>query len=162
HPLPNQRPPWAADRDRGSSSPLGKGAKAVTKLDERRKQYGIPATPYLPMGKNVLVFRLPDELKTAGGLYVPAAHAEVKSKGVLVAAGLAALDALSDALIEIGDLVWFGRFAGWEKEIERRDGDEGKKILAMKVEDILGSIDALNRIDSFDIRRVESDTLPAT
>ncbi len=133
----------------------------MSKLSERAKEYGIPDTPYLPMGKNVLVFRLPNETKTAGGLWVPEAHAEPKPMGVLVAAGLAAMDVLAESLIEVGDIVWFGRFAGWEKEIERDPEGTGKQILSMKEGDVLGSVDALDRVSSYEMKRVESDSIPS-
>lgn len=122
-----------------------------SRMEERRKMYGIPETPYAPMGKNVLVFRMPSETRTAGGLYIAETAQEPKPMGVLVAAGLAALDVLSDHLVEIGDVVWFGRFAGWEKEIQRDPEGKGKQILQMKVEDVLGSVDALERIARSDI-----------
>jgi len=124
----------------------------MSKLTERNKQYGIPSCPYLPAGKVVLIFRMPSETRSAGGLYIPDEHAEPKPTGVLVAAGLPARDVLSDALIEIGDIVWFGKYAGWEKEVERDPRNVGKMILQCKVEDILGSVDALERLESYDIK----------
>lgn len=118
---------------------------------ERAKMYGIPSAPYLPMGKNVLVFRLPSESRTAGGLYIAETAQDPKPMGVLLDAGLAARDILADHLVEIGDIVWFARFAGWEKEVQRDPEGKGKSILQMKVEDILGSVDALERRDRSDI-----------
>lgn len=118
----------------------------MTKLDERRKLYNIPELPYLPAYKVVLVFRLPSETRTAGGLYVPDEHREPKPMGVLLGAGLAALDIMRDHLIEVGDVVWFGHFAGWEKEIERDPEGTGRQILQLKVDELLGSVDALERI----------------
>lgn len=118
----------------------------MTKLDERRKQYGIPEIPYLPMGKVVLVFRIPTEETTAGGLYLPEEHREPKPMGVLVGAGLAARDILRDALVEIGDIVWFGQFSGWEKEIARDPMGKGKQILQLKVDELNGSEDAKARL----------------
>lgn len=120
-------------------------------LEQRRKLYGIPETPYLPMAKNVLVFRMPSETRTAGGLYIAETAQEPKPMGVLVAAGLAAHDVLSDHLVEIGDVVWFGRWAGWEKEVQRDPEGKGKQILQMKVEDVLGSVDALERVARYEI-----------
>jgi chaperonin GroES len=129
----------------------------MSKLEERRKLYGIPETPYLPMGKNVLVFRMPSETRTAGGLWVAESAQEPKPMGVLVAAGLGALDVMADHLVELGDVVWFGRFAGWEKEIQRDPEGKGKQILQMKVEDVLGSVDALERVPAYEAVR-DSET----
>lgn len=120
-------------------------------LSERSKMYGIPSAPYLPMGKNVLVFRLPSESRTSGGLYIAETAQEPKPMGVVVEAGLAARDVMADHLVEIGDIVWFARFAGWEKEIQRDPEGKSKQILQMKVEDVLGSVDALARLAACDI-----------
>lgn len=116
-----------------------------------RKELDIPKIGYLPMGKNVLIFRLEGEEKTAGGIIVPDVHKEVKSRGILLAAGLAARDVLADALIDIGDEVCFAHFAGRDREVEKREGKAPAKILECKVEDILGSVDALDRVKDYDI-----------
>lgn len=117
----------------------------MSKLETRRKQYGIPPIPYLPQGKNVQVFRIPDQSVSAGGIIIPDTHSEPQPVGVLVAAGLAALDIMADNLIEVGDVVWFGRFAGWEREVSRIAEGKGVKVLQMKIEDVLGSVDAVDR-----------------
>lgn len=123
----------------------------MSKLTERRKLYDIPAAPYLPLGKNILVFRLPSETVTASGLLIVEDAQEPKPMGVIIAAGLGALDVLDSHLVEIGDIVWFGRFAGWEKEVQRDPGGKGKRILQMKVEDVLGSVDAIERSKDYEI-----------
>ncbi len=120
-------------------------------LAARIREYGIPKPPYLPMGNNVLVYRIPSETRTAGGLYVPDEHQEPKPMGVLIGAGLAARDVMESSLIELGDIVWFGRFAGWEKEVERDPANAGKSVLQMKIADVLGSIDALERVGGYEI-----------
>jgi chaperonin GroES len=122
---------------------------------EARGQLDIPAIPYLPLSKNVLIYRLEGEEKTAGGLYVPETAKEVRSRGVLLAAGLAARDILADGLIEIGDEVCFAHYAGRDREVEKRAGKEPSRILECKVEDILGSVDALERVKDYEIVFVE-------
>lgn len=126
-------------------------------LTERRRKYDIPSLPYLPMGKNVLVFRLPEETKTAGGLYVPETAQQYKHEGILIGAGLAALDIMVHHLIEIGDVIWFGRFAGWDEEVARDAAGKGRRIVQMKLEDILGSVDALDRVNGYNIERNQYD-----
>jgi len=121
----------------------------MTILEKRIKLYDIPEIPYLPMHKDVLVFRMPDEEQSAGGIFIPKTNAEPKSYGVLVAAGLGALDVLWPNLVEVGDIVWFGTYEGEEKEITREVGSEGKKLLQMKVEGIRGSVDAVERARDF-------------
>ena len=131
----------------------------MTKLQERIEKYKIPPIPYLPAFDRVLVWRLTSEEKTAGGLWIPDEHKEAKDIGVLLAAGLRARDGLADHLIEVGDVCWFGRFAGTEKTVKREAGEstEGQKILTMRLEDINGSVDALERVKKYRIVRVADD-----
>lgn len=126
-------------------------------LIERRRLYGIPSPPYVPMGKNVLIFRLPSETMTVGGLYIADTAQDAKPMGVVMSAGLGALDIMAHHLIEIGDVVWFARFAGWEKEVQRDPEGKGKSILQLKIEEVLGSVDALDRIDRYSIELNEDD-----
>lgn len=118
----------------------------MSKLAERIEEFDIPPIPYLPQGKNVLLFRMPAESVTAGGLIIPETEWQPKPEGVILAAGLDALDVMRDHLIELGDVVWFGRFAGWEQEVKRDPANKGKAVIQMKIEDVLGSVDAVNRI----------------
>ena len=113
------------------------------RIETLRKKYGIPDVPYLPAGERVIVWRLPSEEKTAGGLYIPEAHGDLKSRGILLAAGLAARDVLADALIAIGDEVYFGKYAGTERQVERRESEKTPKILEMMVQDLGGSVEAV-------------------
>lgn len=117
----------------------------MSKLDEARKKYDIPELPYGSAWKNVQIFRFAGDEKTAGGLYVPQTSQGVRSRGILLDAGLAATDALADELIEIGDEVYFGHFAGRDREVEQRQGREAGRILECKVEDIHGSKEQLQR-----------------
>jgi len=114
-------------------------------LDEKRKKYGIPALSHGCKGKVVLVYRLPPETMTAGGLYVPEEHQEQKRYGILLAAGLTARDEMRDHLIELGDTVFFGRFAGDVEEIKRDPENRGKAISTMMIADIHGSVEQLAR-----------------
>jgi len=88
------------------------------------------------LGKNELpgavigerVFLLPDPPKeeTEYGLHIPEVAQLRPFTGVLIDAGLKALDQLYDQGIEIGDHVWWGKFAGviqeWDHIIE--DGNK--------------------------------------
>lgn len=142
----------------------------MTKLEERRRHYDIPETPYLPMGKVILVYRLPSEEVTKSGLVIPQVWTEKSDdgttttgqkspdpKGVLVAAGLQALDVMRDHLIEIGDIVYFGRFEGWEVEFKREAMKSGKYLIQMKIEGLLGSVDAMERMKNHAVEYVDTD-----
>lgn len=132
----------------------------MSKLDERMKQYNIPPIPGLPMGKTILVYRIPPVDKTAGGLYIPETDQGEQEIGVLLAAGLGALDVLKAALIEIGDVVWFGRFAGTNRTVRREAEKKAEQITPMKVEDIQLSVDALERLESYDIKEFDIEGEP--
>jgi len=132
----------------------------MSKLEERMKQYSIPPIPGLPMGKTILVFRVPPVEKTAGGLYIPESDQGEQEIGVLLAAGLGALDILKAALIDIGDVVWFGRFAGTNRTVRREAAQKAEQITAMKVEDVQISVDALERLKKYDIKEFEVDGEP--
>lgn len=132
---------------------------ALQKLDKIREKYKdkVPPVPYLPMGEVIMVYRLPSEDKTAGGLEIPEEYRAPVSMGILIAAGLAARDIMADALIEIGDIVYFGRWEGEEKEFKRNAGQDGEKLLQLKMRGVLGSADALFRSQHYDIVRVTND-----
>lgn len=132
---------------------------ALQRLDKIREEHraDIPPVPYLPMGEVVLVYRIPSDEKTAGGLYVPEEHRSPLPRGILIAAGLAARDVMADHLIEIGDIVYFGRWEGDEKEFKRDAAEKGQKLLQLKVRGILGSADALFRSEHYDIVRVTNE-----
>ena len=121
----------------------------MSQLEDKRRKFNIPPIPYLPAGKRVIVWRLPSEQRTAGGLFVPESHATVKSRGILLAAGLAARDVLKDALVEIGDEVYFGRFAGVERDVERKEASTQPTLLEMAVEDVGGSVEAIARLEGY-------------
>lgn len=142
----------------------------MTKLEERRRHYDIPETPYLPMGKVILVYRLPSEEVTKSGLVIPQVWTEKtddgatisgqkspEPKGVLVAAGLQALDVMRDHLIEIGDIVYFGRFEGWEVEFQREKMKAGKYLIQMKIEGLLGSVDAIDRMKNYSVEYIDTE-----
>lgn len=137
----------------------GLGVRPGPQLGQRVKLYNIPPIPYLPMGKNVLVYRMPSETKTAGGIYITETARQAKPMGILVSAGLAAHEVMQDHLIEIGDVVWFGRFHEYEEEVKRDPEGKGQTILQMKIEDVLGSVDALERVREYAIERNEDEQL---
>lgn len=125
----------------------------MSRLDDRIKEHGIPKIPYYPSSKTVLVYRLPPEEKSAGGIIFAQTDQDTRYHGVLLAAGLGALDHMADHLIEIGDIVWFGRYAGSDAKTERQATERSSVICQMKVEDILGSEDAIERVKGYDIVR---------
>ena len=126
-----------------------------TKLDKIRDKYknDIPPLPYLPIGEVILVYRIPSETHTAGGLEIPEEYRSPVSSGILLAAGLAALDVMKDSLIEIGDIVYFGRYEGDEREFKREEAQKGQQLLQLKIRGLLGSADALGRVNAYIVER---------
>jgi len=91
-----------------------------------------------PLQDRVMVKRLEEEQKTAGGIIIPDTVKEKPQKGEIVAAGpgkrndegkLQALD------VKKGDKVLFSKYAGTEIKVE---GDE---LLIMREDDIMGVIE---------------------
>jgi chaperonin GroES len=92
---------------------------------------------FRPLHDRVLVRRLDEDTKTAGGIIIPDSAQEQPSQGVVVAVGngvrgedgqIAALD------VKAKDKVLFGKWSGNEVSID------GEDLLIMKESDILGII----------------------
>ncbi len=88
-----------------------------------------------PLHDRVLVERLEEETKTAGGIIIPDNHTEKPAQGkiVSVGSGYRLNDGSTRALeVKSGDKVLFGKYAGQEVKVD------GKELLIMKEDDILG------------------------
>lgn len=88
-----------------------------------------------PLQDRVLVERLEEETKTAGGIIIPDNNKEKPAQGKIVAVGEGTM--LEDGsyralLVKSGDVVLFGKYAGTEVKVE------GKEYLIMRQDDILG------------------------
>ena len=88
-----------------------------------------------PLQDRIIVKRLEEETKTAGGILIPDTAKEKPQKGEVVAVGngkktddgkVVPLD------VKAGDKVLFGKYAGTEIKIE------GEEYLIMREDDILG------------------------
>lgn len=88
-----------------------------------------------PLQDRVLVQRLEEETKTAGGIIIPDNNKEKPAQGkvVSVGSGYRNQDGSVRALdVKAGDKVLFGKYAGTEVKVE------GQEYLIMREEDILG------------------------
>jgi len=129
-------------------------AKGRERLKARLAEHKVSVVPLPPSFDNILVLRLPlKEKVTAGGIILNATskhgewQAEPESEGILVGAGLQALDYLRAHGIVVGDHVEIGRFAGWEREAKLiADGKNTARVLYMKSADILRSFDFGERL----------------
>lgn len=88
-----------------------------------------------PLQDRVLVQRLEEETKTAGGIIIPDNNKEKPAQGqvVSVGSGYRNTDGTVRALdVKAGDKVLFGKYAGTEVKVD------GQEYLIMREEDILG------------------------
>lgn len=120
-------------------------------IDEIRKlhpQYDMPDFPGHPAFSNIVVWRIPNQEKTAGGLYVPDTAKEPRSRGVLLAAGLGAYEELKTNGVELGDIVQFAKYAGADVTAKERIGETDEQIMVLKSGDILLSEGLKQRLES--------------
>jgi co-chaperonin GroES (HSP10) len=79
--------------------------------------------PGVPLGNRVLVREFPPESKTEGGIDLAEVSKERYFAGTLLAVGDQAADKLYDLGVELGDEVWFGKYAGLIQEWQHIVGD---------------------------------------
>jgi len=94
---------------------------------------------FRPLHDRVLVKRVEQDQKTAGGIIIPDSAQEKPMEGKVVAAGSGhkSEDGTITALdVKSGDNILFGKWSGTEVKI---DGDD---LLIMKESDILGIIES--------------------
>jgi chaperonin GroES len=90
-----------------------------------------------PLNDRVLVVRVEEEQKTAGGIIIPDTAKEKPMEGKVVAAGPGKLDEKGRRVpmaLKTGDRVLFSKYAGTEIKID------GVEHLFMREDDILGVI----------------------
>jgi chaperonin GroES len=88
-----------------------------------------------PLHDRVLVRRMPEEEKTAGGIIIPETAKEKPQRGEIVAAGKGRITEdgkVTPLDVKIGDKILFGKYSGTELKLN------GSEYLMMREEDILG------------------------
>ncbi len=88
-----------------------------------------------PLHDRILVRRMAEDDKTAGGLFIPDTAKEKPQKGEIIATGKGRIMEDGKVLpleVKAGDKVLFSKYAGTELKL---DGDE---YLMMREEDVLG------------------------
>ncbi len=91
-----------------------------------------------PLQDRIIVKRLEEENKTAGGIYIPDTAKEKPQRGEVVAVGKGKVTEDGKVLpmdVKAGDKVLFGKYAGTEIKVE------GQEYLIMREDDILGVIE---------------------
>lgn len=94
---------------------------------------------FRPLGDRVVVRRIKEDQKTAGGIIIPETAQEKPQEGEVIAVGPGAINEHTGARtaleVKAGDFVLFGKWSGTEVKV---DGDE---LLIMKESDILGIVE---------------------
>jgi chaperonin GroES len=91
-----------------------------------------------PLQDRVMVKRLEEEQKTAGGIIIPDTAKEKPQKGEIVAAGPGKRNEdgkIQPLDVKKGDKVLFSKYAGNEIKVE------GEELLIMREDDIMGVIE---------------------
>ncbi len=90
---------------------------------------------FRPLHDRVLVRRVEEEQKTAGGIIIPDTAQEKPSEGEVIAVGtgIKAEDGKVTPLdVKAGDRILFGKWSGTEVKVS------GEELLIMKESDIMG------------------------
>jgi chaperonin GroES len=93
---------------------------------------------FRPLHDRVVVRRIEEQAKSAGGIIIPDTAQEKPIQGEIVAIGPGARDekgALVPLAVKKGDRVLFGKWSGTEVKID------GEELLIMKESDIFGVIE---------------------
>lgn len=93
---------------------------------------------FRPLHDRVVVRRLKQEEKTAGGIIIPDTAQEKPQEGEVVAVGPGARDddgRIHPPEVKAGDRVLFGKWSGTEAKLD------GEELLIMKESDLMGVIE---------------------
>ena len=93
---------------------------------------------FRPLGDRVVVRRIKEDQKTAGGIIIPDTVAEKPQEGEVISVGPGALDDAGKRVaagVKAGDYVLFGKWSGTEVKLD------GEDVLIMKESDIMGVLE---------------------
>ena len=92
---------------------------------------------FRPLGDRVVVKRVQEDIKTAGGIIIPDTAKEKPQEGEVIAVGAGTLNDKGEirALdVKAGNRILFGKWSGTEVKLD------GEDLLIMKEADIIGII----------------------
>ena len=98
---------------------------------------------FRPLHDRVILKRLEEDAKSAGGIIIPDTVKEKPMRGEIVAVGPGARDESGKIYapdVKAGDIVLFGKWSGTEVKID------GEELLIMKESDIMGVIEGKAKI----------------
>ena len=94
---------------------------------------------FRPLHDRVVVKRVDEDTKTAGGIIIPDSAQEKPQQGEIIAVGPGARDESGKIVpldVKKGDKILFGKWSGTEIKLD------GEELLIMKESDIMGVLDA--------------------
>ena len=98
---------------------------------------------FRPLHDRVVVRRIEEDKKTAGGIIIPDTAKEKPMQGEVVAAGPGGRDESGKVVpldVKAGDRVLFGKWSGTEVKID------GQDVVIMKESDIFGVIEGTTKV----------------
>ncbi len=93
---------------------------------------------FRPLHDRVLVRRVDEDERSAGGIIIPDTAKEKPSQGEILAAGPGARDDDGDLIaldVKVGDRILFGKWSGTEVTLD------GEELIIMKESDIMGVLE---------------------
>lgn len=93
------------------------------------------AKNFRPLHDRVLVRRVDEDEKSAGGIIIPDTAKEKPSQGEILAAGPGARDETGKIVkldVKVGDRILFGKWSGTEVTLD------GEELIIMKESDVMG------------------------
>ena len=90
---------------------------------------------FRPLHDRVLVRRVDEDEKSAGGIIIPDTAKEKPSQGEILAAGPGARDESGKIVkldVKVGDRILFGKWSGTEVTLD------GEELIIMKESDVMG------------------------
>jgi chaperonin GroES len=93
---------------------------------------------FRPLHDRVVVRRIDEEEKSAGGIIIPDTAKEKPSQGEIVAVGSGARNEngeIEPLDVQVGDLILFGKWSGTEVKLD------GEELLIMKESDVMGVLE---------------------
>ena len=97
---------------------------------------------FRPLHDRVVVRRIDEDQKTAGGIIIPDTAKEKPMQGEVIAVGPGARNERGEIVpldVKVGDRILFGKWSGTEVKID------GKELLIMKESDIMGVLEGAVR-----------------
>ena len=138
------------------------GAVMPPLLVKRIKEYGIPPCPGQATYERVLVYQIPDEMSSrttfakGGSIIMPETTQSVKKerspRGIIVSAGLKAMDIMRDHGMQLGEMVWYSPHVPTRFEVDRKADGERVMFYFMNVGDVIVSEDVPERLASGELR----------